>query len=203
MISQSVLEKLEFPKILQYISVYCITEKGKKIVQTLTPSFSSPEFITEGNLVSEAKEILIKDIHPPLIYLTDLETSLSKSKIEGAVLESKKILEILSLIISSRNFVHYLKSNSEVAPGLLKLTDDLFVDKVLEHHIQKVINENGEIKENASPRLSEIRRDIRDKHEELIRLVNRITKALKEKELVREDYITLRDGRVVVPVKVI
>ena len=201
MISQSVLEKLEFPKILQYISVYCVTEKGKKIVQALTPSFSSPEFITEGNLVSEAKEILIKDIHPPLIYLTDLETSLSKSKIEGAVLESKKILEILSLIISSRNFVHYLKSNSEVAPGLLKLTDDLFVDKVLEHHIQKVINENGEIKENASPRLSEIRRDIRDKHEELIRLVNRITKALKEKELVREDYITLRDGRVVVPVK--
>ena len=201
MISQSVLEKLEFPKILQYISVYSVTEKGKKIVQALTPSFSSPEFITEGNLVSEAKEILIKDIHPPLIYLTDLETSLSKSKIEGAVLESKKILEILSLIISSRNFVHYLKSNSEVAPGLLKLTDDLFVDKVLEHHIQKVINENGEIKENASPRLSEIRRDIRDKHEELIRLVNRITKALKEKELVREDYITLRDGRVVVPVK--
>ena len=201
MISQSVLEKLEFPKILQYISVYSVTEKGKKIVQALTPSFSSPEFITEGNLVSEAKEILIKDIHPPLIYLTDLETSLSKSKIEGAVLESKKILEILSLIISSRNFVHYLKSNSEVAPGLLKLTDDLFVDKVLEHHIQKVINENGEIKENASPRLSEIRRDIREKHEELIRLVNRITKALKEKELVREDYITLRDGRVVVPVK--
>ena len=111
MISQSVLEKLEFPKILQYISVYSVTEKGKKIVQALTPSFSSPEFITEGNLVSEAKEILIKDIHPPLIYLTDLETSLSKSKIEGAVLESKKILEILSLIISSRNFVHYLKSN--------------------------------------------------------------------------------------------
>ena len=201
MISQSVLEKLEFPKILQYISVYSVTEKGKKIVQALTPSFSSPEFITEGNLVSEAKEILIKDIHPPLIYLTDLETSLSKSKIEGAVLESKKILEILSLIISSRNFVHYLKSNSEVAPGLLKLTDDLFVDKVLEHHIQKVINENGEIKENASPKLAEIRRDIREKHEELIRLVNRITKALKEKELVREDYITLRDGRVVVPVK--
>ena len=73
MISQTVLEKLEFPKILQYVSAYCVTEKGKEIIQTLTPSFSQPEFVTEGNLVSEAKEILIKDIQPPLIYLTDLE----------------------------------------------------------------------------------------------------------------------------------
>jgi len=201
MISQTVLEKLEFPKILQYISAYCITEKGKEIIQNLVPSSSQTEFVIEGNLVSEAKEILIKDIQPPLIYLTDLENSLAKSKIEGAVLESKKILEILSLIISSRNFVQYLKSNSEIAPGLQKLTNDLLVDKVLEHHIQKVINENGEIKEKASSKLSDIRREIRYKQGELIRLVNRITKSLKEKELVREDYITLRDGRVVVPVK--
>ncbi len=201
MISQTVLEKLEFLKILQYISAYCVTEKGKGIIQNLTPSFNQTEFVNEGNLVSEAKEILIKDIQPPLIYLTDLETSLAKTKIEGAVLESKKILEILSLLISSRNFVQYLKSNSEIASGMQKLTIDLFVDKVLEHHIQKVINENGEIKEKASPKLSDIRREIRSKQEELIRLVNRITKSLKEKELVREDYITLRDGRVVVPVK--
>ena len=201
MISQTVLEKLEFSKILQYISAYCVTEKGKTIIQTLTPYFSQPEFVFEGNLVSEAKEILIKDIQPPLTYLTDLEASLAKSKIEGTVLESKKILGILSLIISSRNFVQYLKSNSEVAPGLHKLTNDLFVDKVLEHHIQKVINENGEIKEKASHKLSDIRKEIREKQEELIRLVNRITKSLKEKELVRDDYITLRDGRVVVPIK--
>jgi DNA mismatch repair protein MutS2 len=201
MISQSVLEKLEFHKILQYISAYCITEKGKKIAQELTPSLKPENFITEGRLVSEAKEILIKDIHPPIIYLSDLEISLSQSKIEGAVLEGKKILDILTLITSSRNLVQYLKRNIEIASGLLKLADRLFVDKVLEHHIQRVINENGEIKEKASPRLSEIRKEIRDKQEELVRLVNKITKALKEKEIVREDYITLRDGRIVVPVK--
>lgn len=201
MIPQSVLDKLEFPKILQYISAYCITEKGQNIVQTLTPSFQPENFIIEGKLVSEAKEILIKDIHPPLTYLSDLEIPLSQSKIEGTVLDGKKILDILTLITSSRNFVLYLKNNSDVAPGLMKLANRLFVDKVLEHHIQKVVNENGEIKEKATPRLGEIRKEIRDKQEELIRLVNKIIKTLKEKDLVREDYITLRDGRVVVPVK--
>lgn len=201
MISHSVLEKLEFPKILQYISAYCITEKGKKTAQALAPSQNPEHFITEGKLVGEAKEILIKDIQPPLTFLSDLEISLSQSKIEGTVLESKKILGILALITTSRNLVQYLKRNIEIAPGLQKLAERLFVDKVLEHHIQRVINENGEIKEKASPRLSEIRKEIRDKQVDLVRLVNKITRTLKEKELVREDYITLRDGRIVIPVK--
>ena len=86
-------------------------------------------------------------------------------------------------------------------PVLLQLSGKLFVDKLLEHHIQKVINENGEIKENASPRLSEIRKEVREKQDELIRSVNRLTKNLKEKEIIREDYITLRDGRIVIPIK--
>ncbi|OGU77449.1 MAG: DNA mismatch repair protein MutS [Ignavibacteria bacterium RBG_16_34_14] len=201
MISGVVLDKLEFSKILQYILVYCITEKGKKIIESLVPVNNPELFLVEGSLVGEAKEILIKDIPPPINFIPDLDTSLSQSKIEGVVLDGKKILEVLRLIITSRNFLQYIKGNGETAPGLLQLSNRLYVDKVLEHHIQKVINENGEIKENASPRLSEIRKEVREKQDELIRSVNRLTKVLKEKELIREDYLTLRDGRIVIPVK--
>jgi len=201
MISAIVLDKLEFPKILQYILIYCITEKGKKIIESLVPSENPEVFLLEGKLVTEAKEILIKDLQPPINFIPDLEIPLSQSKIEGVVLDAKKILEILKLIITSRNLVQYLKNNEEKAPSLKQLSNRLFVDKVLEHHIQKVVNENGEIKENASPRLSEIRKEIKEKQEDLIRSVNRIIKSLKEKEIVREDYLTLRDGRVVIPVK--
>ncbi|HSP89217.1 MAG TPA: endonuclease MutS2 [Ignavibacteriaceae bacterium] len=201
MISGSVLDKLEFAKVLQYILVYCITDKGKKIIENLTPVNIPHIFLTEGKLVTEAKEILIKDIPPPINFIPDLDTFLSQSKIEGVILDSKKILEIFKLFVTSRNLLQYIKGNNEIAGELLKLSSSLYVDKVLEHHIQKVITDNGEIKENASPRLLEIRRDVREKQQELIRSVNRITKALKEKEIVREDYLTLRDGRIVIPVK--
>ena len=77
----------------------------------------------------------------------------------------------------------------------------MFVDKVFEHHIQKVINENGEVKENASSKLSEIRSEIRRKNDELIKAVNRLIKNYSEQDFIREDYLTLRDGRIVVPVK--
>lgn len=201
MISQTVLDKLEFPKILQYIKIYCSTERGESKVLGLKPAENPEFFLTEGKLVSEAKDVLIKDTSPPLVFIPEIESIISQSRIEGAVLDSKKILEILKLLVTSRNLVLYVKNNIDMAPSLTQLSNRLFVDKVLEHHIQNVINENGEIKENASPRLREIRKEIKEKQNELIRAVNRITKALKDKDIVREDYITLRDGRIVIPVK--
>jgi len=65
-----------------------------------------------------------------------------------------------------------------------------------------VITEQGEVKENASNVLSQIRRDINSKRNELVKSINRIIKTLKEDDIIREDYLTLRDGRMVIPIKV-
>ena len=151
--------------------------------------------------MTQAKEILIKNDHPPIEYIPILDEVIAKSKIEGSFLDSKKILEILRLTVISRNIFQYLKNNFEIAPELYSLTQGLFVDKVFEHHIKKVINENGEVKENASSKLAEIRSEIRNKNDELIKAVNRLIKSYSEQDFVREDYLTLRDGRIVIPVK--
>jgi len=201
MISDSVLEKLEFGKILNYISKYSLTEKGKSLIFSLKPFTSLAGSKNEGDLVTEAKEILIKNNFLPLEFIPDLEITISTSAIEGAVIDSKKILEILKLVVISRNLTHYLKNNSETAPLLNEIGGRLFKDKLFENFIQRIINENGEIRDSASSKLAEIRRDIRSKNDELIRSVNRIIKSLNEKDIVREDYLTLRDGRIVIPVK--
>jgi DNA mismatch repair protein MutS2 len=201
MTGNSVLEKLEFKKILSYISNYCVTEPGKENILAIIPFDQETQARYEGNLVTEAKEILIKNVDPPLDYIPDIREVLSKSNIEGSVLDSKKILEVLRLAIMSRNIVVFLKSNAENAPELYERSRDLFVDKVFEHHIQKVITENGEIKENASQQLLSIRREINEKKEDLVKVVNRIVKNLTDQDIVREDYLTLRDGRIVIPVK--
>jgi len=201
MITNSVLEKLEFHKILQHISKYCTTELSKKHILNLHPFDSQEEASYEGELVNQAKEILIKQTNPPLEFISDLNPVLSQSTIEGALLDNKKILEILGLAISSRNLFQFLKGNSDSAPKLFQIAGKLFVDKIFEHHIQKIINENGDIKENASSKLTEIRKEINARREELIKSVNRIVKSLSEQDIVREDYLTLRDGRIVIPIK--
>jgi len=202
MIFQGTLDKLEFAKILQYISKYCATDPGKNYIHSLRPLFDLSKIKEEGILVTQAKEILIRDNSFPLDYLPDLNEVISKSAIQGSVLDTKSVLEILKLAVNSRNIFHFLKTNSESARLLFsKTANDLFVDKLFEHHIQKVVSENGEIKENASPKLQEIRREINSKKDDLIRSVNRIVKSLSEQDIAREDYLTLRDGRIVIPVK--
>ncbi|MCX6150237.1 MAG: endonuclease MutS2 [Ignavibacteriales bacterium] len=201
MISEAVLEKLEFPKILQQISKYSSTEPGKKILLGLKPFESLYLAIQEGDYVTEAKEILIKNDFPPINYIPELADSLSLSAIDGSVLDSKAILEILKLAETSRYLFLFLKSNAEGKSISKDFLNDLFVDKVLEHHITKVINENGEVKENASSKLKEIREEVRRKSETLQKVINRILKSLSDAYLVREEYVTQRDGRIVVPVK--
>ncbi|RKY94226.1 MAG: endonuclease MutS2, partial [Ignavibacteriae bacterium] len=202
MITQITLEKLEFQKVLSQVSNYSITEKGKQLIQNIKPVTDKKFIRREGETVNQAKEILIKNVPPPIEFISDLTETLLQSKIEGSVLSSKKILQVLNLAVTSRKLYKFIKENSEEAPLLTNCYPNLFIDKMFEHHIQNVIDENGEVKEKASKKLSQLRKDIRDKQGELIKSINRIMKSLADQEMVREDYLTLRDGRMVIPIKV-
>ena len=201
MIDTSVFEKLEFQKVLNNVANYAVTENGKKYVLELTPLFDLRRVTAEGEAVSEAKEILIRNIPPQIDYIPDLFESISQSRIEGAVLNSKKILEILRLAKVSRSLHQFLKNNSNTAPILSGYQSSMVSDKVFEHHIEKVIDESGEIKEKASQKLFDIRKQVREKQSSLIKSINSIMKSLDADGIVREDYLTLRDGRMVIPVK--
>ena len=201
MIDEIVLEKLEFEKILSQVSKYSSTESGKNLILNLYPSSDISFITTEGILIEEAKEILNKAGHPPIDFLSDLKNSLSESRIEGSILSSNKVLEILKLAKTSRLLIQFLKSELKEESKLREKLNFLFSDKLFEHHIDKVINEQGEVKENASNELSRIRKDINSRRNELVKSINRIIKTLKEDDIVREDYLTLRDGRMVIPIK--
>ncbi len=201
MIDKSVIEKLEFDKLLKHISGYCITDKGKYSIISLYPTDNPDEINFQGNIVEEAKNFLIRQGSIQIDFSADLSESLFQSRIEGAVLSTKKILEIRNLARSSRLIKNLFTKEKENYPLLNELVQQLFSDRLFEHQIEKIINDDGEIKENASKTLSDIRKEIRAKKDELIKSINRIIKTLKEEDIVREDYLTLRDGRMVIPVK--
>ncbi len=146
MITPITLEKLEFQKVLNQVSNYSITEKGKQLVQNTKPVTDKKFISREGETVNQAKEILIKNFPPPIEFIPDLNENLLQCKIEGSVLNSKKILQVLNLAIMSRKLYKFIKENSEEAPLLTNCYPDLFIDKMFEHHIQNVIDENGEVK---------------------------------------------------------
>ena len=118
MITQITLEKLEFQKVLSQVSNYSITEKGKQLIQNIKPVTDKKFIRREGETVNQAKEILIKNVPPPIEFISDLTETILQSKIEGSVLTSKKILQVLNLAASSRKLYKFIKENSEEAPLL-------------------------------------------------------------------------------------
>lgn len=200
-INSSVLEKLEYDRVLNHISNYVITDSARKYVLGLKPSKEPDRIKLTGNRITQAKNILIEQVPPPIDYLPELSNDLAQSRIEGAIIPAKRILYFLMLARTSRLLFKYLKDNIESAPDFRAFTDRLFIDKVFEHHIEKIIDENGEIKETASSKLQDIRKELRDKQSELTKSISRIMKSLESDDMVREDYLTLRDGRMVIPIK--
>ncbi len=200
MISLQTLEKLEYQKILEHISSFTSTEKSKKEILGLKPFDSLDKIKEEGNLVTDAKNILIEKDYPPFTYLPDLNDTLVKSRIEGIVLSVNNIRDVSKLASTSRKLRRFFR---ELKDSLInkKLAQYLFVDKVFEKHIDSVFSPSGEIIDSASKELLRIRKEIREKEEYLKKTVGKILKKLSDSYLVQEEYVTQRDGRIVLPVK--
>ncbi|MCB9250070.1 MAG: hypothetical protein H6613_16750 [Ignavibacteriales bacterium] len=102
MISETVLDKLEYRKVLSFISGYTSTELGKSELLNQKPFIKKAIAEERGNLVTEAKEILINFEYPPFGYLPNLQSALIQSKIQGTILKKNEIRQTLELAEISR-----------------------------------------------------------------------------------------------------
>lgn len=196
------LEKLEFQKVIEQISKYAFTELGKSFIASTKPFNEISQAVDYGKLVSEAKNIIIEKSLPPLSYLNDLRNEISKTSVQGVILQPKSILSILNLAEMSREIFQFLKTNSSSSELFEKFSSRLFVDKNFEANIRSIITDEGEIKDTASKELRNIRELIIEKQEILRKVISKILKRLSESYLVQEEYTTQRDGRIVLPIKV-
>lgn len=201
MIDEKVLLKLEYPKVLSYISKHAVTELAKLTINELRPSGNIDQAVKQGTFVTEAKNLLINFEYPPINYLPNLTDLLYKSKIFGSILTKNQVFSVLELAQMSRKLFSYLKNNTSENDKIFEFLSMLFVDKNFENNISKVFNEAGEISDNASKELKAIRNDIIQKSNALNTLINKIMKNLRSSYLVQEEFITQRDGRFVLPIK--
>ncbi|MCB9206919.1 MAG: endonuclease MutS2 [Ignavibacteriales bacterium] len=201
MINKTTLEKLEYKKVLNFISNYTSTENAKEQILEYLPFENSNTAQTEGLYVSEAKNILINFEYPPLNYLPNLKMHLAQSAIEGTILNKDIIKKILELSEISRRLYSYLKLNGEGATLFKDFAETFFIDKNFESYISKVFNQSGEISDNASKKLADIRKEIIKKSSILKSVIEKILKGFSNAYLVQEEYVTQRDGRLVLPIK--
>jgi DNA mismatch repair protein MutS2 len=195
------LKELEFPKLLEIIGKFTFSSQGKEIILSLEPSEDRLFISEEHNLIEEMTNLHVADDTIPFESISDIRDLLHKSMIENAVLSSTEILSVFDIIRSSRLVKSYFDFRREKYPKLHNLSNELFADKLIEKHITDCIEDSGEIKDTATRELAHIRKSINEKSNRLRTRLQKILRKVSEDDMVQEDFVTMREGRYVLPIK--
>lgn len=195
------LDELEFSIVLEIIAKYAFSELGKGVILTLRPNNNIDEVNFELNLIQDFQRLINDGEEIPFNGLYDTNNAVNKSKLKGAILGTEEILNIKDNIKTFRLVKNYFRNNaSELNSNILTLIQNVFDNRILEKHIEDAIDDNGNIKDNATKELSRIRSEIKAKSGSLRNRIQKILKKTIEDEIVNEDFYTIRDDRFVIPI---
>ncbi len=193
------LKVLEFDKIREMLSRYCLSDMGKELSSSIFPIKDKEIAEKELKETTELKEILLYEEPFPLSSMSDIRTSLKRGEAVGTYLEPKELLNIAEILIISRSLIKFFKNKKEKYPLIGALVSELrSFDEILSA-INVAIDPFGEIKDSASGRLSDIRHQQKTLRNRILEKLESMLGARKTKGPRQDDIITVRDGRYVIP----
>ncbi len=157
-------------------------------------------------LVKEMIEILQESKTPmPTDSFFDLTAPLKRLRLHGTFLETEELFQLRRSLGTIAELVKFFNPREEeghkVWPLMQQLTADVVVFPDICRRIDRTLTPTGEIKDNASPALAEIRRQLASTVSSISRLLNHILRSAQSDGVVEKDVTpTMRDGRLVIPV---
>lgn len=194
-------EKINFTKIRELLKEECAGPLGIEFVDKM--SFTKdPKLLTRLlEQTAEFKQILESGDFFPASNFTNIHPFLDKAKIEGTFLYEEEFHELKLSLQTLFSCVSFILDRSEQYPQLFELLGLVHMNSDLLKSIERVIDEKGKIRSNASKELSMIRSQILYEENRLRKVLERIFRDARSKGLTPEDSsITIRGGRMVIPV---
>ena len=194
------LNVLEFNKIIDLVCNYSNTYIGKEKLKNLAPSNNS---ITVKELLEETFEalnLIYRKGQPEIANISDIDIWLKNLRSYNP-LSAKALLDVASVLRTARVLHEYFFGDKEFNlsefTSLEPLFSSLYFNKTIENKIFTSIIDENTIADDASSELKNIRKNIKNKEQE-IKL--KLSSYLQSK-YIQEPVITMRSGRFVIPVK--
>jgi DNA mismatch repair protein MutS2 len=200
-ILQAALQELEFPKVIEQIAALCSSELGREYIRALAPREDLPWLRAEHETLQEMVELLEQGLPFGLGSIPDVRRSLRKSTVENALLLPTELVDIRELLVLCRSVRQEL-IRLEQFPHLRQLGQQLYQNRLLERHINDTVDETGAVRDTASRELARIREEMRAVAARLRSRLRTILRRFVEDELAMDEFITQREGRFVVPIRV-
>ena len=197
------LKKLEFDKILDTVSNYCKTYIGKKHVLELRPSQDSEEVQNMLDQTSQGVVLIQRNSTPPLGPIADITVYL-KTLDSSGTLSIKALLELQNILIMASNLKDYFAKEHLTTSDFSAIEQyfhNLYINSSIVSTFTKSIIDENTIADTASSKLQDIRRHQRKIEQDIRSKLNTILHSSTYSKYMRENLVTIRNGRFVIPVK--
>ena len=147
------VKTLEFDKVKSMLSSKAATFLGKQAVTALKieNEFAKVKALQEET--AEALRLLDEGRRFPFGGAYNIVADIKRAEL-GSVLEPEVLMHILTTVQAFESMKDFVTENAELAPNLAAYGERLTVFSRLEKQIASAIDEHGELKDTASPKLN-------------------------------------------------
>ena len=203
---QNFEQKIGFDKIRELLRARCLSPLGQERVDAM--AFSDVMTTIERRLdeTEEFIRIIREEDEFPDQYFFDVRPSLRRIKVEGLYLDEQELFDLRRSLDTIGGIVRFLRPSDNddgetPYPSLAELAGSVLTFPRIIADIDRILDKYGRMKDNASPDLLRIRRELTATASGISRSLNAILRAAQSEGYVDKDVSpTMRDGRLVIPV---
>ena len=201
---QNFEQKTGFDKVRRLISDKCLSPLGQERVAEMEFSADYTTVIERLEQTDEFVRILHGEVEFPASFFFDVRYSLKRIRPEGTWLDEKELFDLKRSLQTINDIVLFFRTeeDEEIAyPALTALAGDILVFPQLIGKIDSILDKFGKVKDNASPTLAQIRKEISSTMSGISRSLQSILRNAQSEGVVDKDVTpTMRDGRLMIPV---
>jgi DNA mismatch repair protein MutS2 len=196
--------KTGFDKIRQLIAEKCLSPLGQERVEGMAFSSELEAITRRLDQTDEFVRILNSDAGFPDAYFFDLRPALKRIRPQGTHLEAQELFDLRRSLQTIHDIIRFFQApqGEEIRyPALAALTAGINLYPQLLTRIDAIIDKYGKVRDNASPTLLQIRREITATVSSISKSLQSILRSAQAEGVVDKDVApTMRDGRLMIPV---
>ena len=202
-------QKIGFTEVRSLLRARCLSTLGKERIDEMNFSTDATQVNIWMEEIREFRRIQEGQDEFPLDNFFDVRESVARIRLEGTHMEVEELFDLKRSLETIIAIVSFLSRGEETEqgevrhyyPALYNLADGVATFPLLVQRISQIIDKFGKMRDNASPELLQIRRELARIEGSISRTLYGILRAAQGEGLVEKDVTpTLRDGRLVIPV---
>lgn len=159
-VTDKTLQDLQFSTVLKAVAEKCVTDLGKEKALTIKPFPDREQLMNALLQTSEYVSSFQNNNAIPNHGFENIAHELKFLAIEGSFLEVNGFRKIRAISETSNTLIQFLKKFEEYYPKLQERSSSVELTKAIILAIDAVLDKYGEVKDSASPDLTDIRRRI-------------------------------------------